>query len=115
MDVVLKSVMYLTVVFAGPEDDGSFNYLLERKMSGTERQYSISHSYPSDMGLKEGDSFYALVEATCSEMWALDKTPPSMESSFPWGIPRRAYICNAETIKIGNKTYKSLIRGNHGK
>ena len=31
MDIVLSTILYLTVVSSSPEGDGSFNYLLEKK------------------------------------------------------------------------------------
>jgi hypothetical protein len=110
MEIVLSSVMFLTVVFADLEDDGSFNYLLERRNGGTERQYSIAHSYPADMGLKTGDGFYARVEAKCSPVWALDKVSSAMEEVLPYGASRQSYICNADSISINGKKYKSLVR-----
>ena len=110
MDIVLSSVMWLTVIFADPESDGSVNYLLEQKNGSIERQYSIAHSYLSDIGLKPGDSFYAKVEGKCSLVWALDPVPQVLQNALPWGSPRRFYICNADSIVIKGKEYKSLIR-----
>lgn len=113
MEIALSSIMFLTVIFADPEGDGSFNYLLERKNGAVDRQYSIAHSYPTDMGLKPGDSFYAKVDAKCSLVWALDPVPKALESSLPWGSPRRSYICNADILTIDGREYKSIIRSNH--
>jgi hypothetical protein len=113
MDIVLSTVMLLTVVFADPEGDGSWNYLLERKHGAVDRQYSIAHSYHEDMGLKPGDTFYAAVEAMCSPAWVLDKTPKGLEQALPWGSPRRAYVCNADSIMINGREYKSLVRGDN--
>ena len=66
------------------------------------------------MDLKPGDSFYAKVEATCSLVWALDPTPKTLEEAFPWGLPRRSYVCNASSITIDNIEYLSIMRSKHG-
>jgi hypothetical protein len=113
MDTVLSTVMFLTVIFADPEGDGSYNYLLERKNGAVDRQYSIAHSYSGDMGLKPGDSFYAEVKGTCSLVWALDPVPQILQGTLPWGLPRRSYVCNANSIVIEGKEYRSLIRSNN--
>jgi hypothetical protein len=113
VDVALSAVMLLTVTFADPEGDGSYNYLLEQKNGAVDKQYSIAHSYPTDMGLKPGDTFYAKVKGTCSLVWALDPVPKGMEEALPWGSPRKSYICNADSITIDSKEYRSLVRSNH--
>lgn len=97
MDIIFTSVMFLTVVFADPEGDGSFNYLLKSRHNATNQQYFIAHSYPTNMNLKPGDTFYAKVEGICSPILSLDANI--------------TYICNADSITIDNKEYESLVRG----
>lgn len=106
MNLILKSIMFLTVVIAEPEGDGSFNYLLERSVSGTRRQYSIAFSSPTDSGLKPGDSFYAYVNAECQEVWALDDNSKPTDLWESFGAPRRVYICNANSITIDEESHE---------
>lgn len=109
MDIVIKSILLLKVIFADPEGDGSYNYLFEHK-SRIGQSYSIAHSYSDDMKLEPGSEFYAMVVAKCQEVWALDPTPKVLEEVYPWGIPRRFRICTADSLTINGKTYISLVR-----
>jgi len=112
VDLVFSSVLWLTVIFADPVGDGSFNYLLQRKNGATDREFMIAHSYPTDMGIKPGDQFQAKVEMRCHDAWALDPVPEVMKSAQPFGDPRKMYVCNADNITIQGKEYKSLVRSN---
>jgi len=111
--MILSSVMFLTVVFADPEGDGSFNYLFQRNNSALDHQYSIALSSATDLNLKSGDLLYADVEATCALAWALDPVSKEMQNSMPWGSPRKIYICNADSVGINGKKYQSTTRSNN--
>lgn len=113
MDIVLSAVMLVSVLFADPEGDGSYNYLLVQKHGANQREYMIAHSYPSDMHLQVGTTLLVGVKAKCSLAWSLDPVPKALEEAQPWGSPRRAYICNADSILIEGKEYKSLVRSNN--
>jgi len=113
VELILKATMFLTVIFADIESDGSFNYLFQRKSGMAGSEYMIAHSYPSDMKLKPGDTFYAKIDGKCASAFALDPVPEAMQDVLPFGAPRDAYVCNADSIFIKGIEYKSLIRSRH--
>src|SRR5690606_3732424 len=104
----MKLALILQVTVSHPEGDGSQNYLLETRV-GPERQFSVSISTDELLPVNEGDWFRAYVNMECGTAYALDEIK-YVEQTFPYGVPRLSYLCNANEITINGKTYKQTSK-----
>lgn len=92
-------ILWVNITIADVENSGTYNHLLETR-KGPGRQYSISYSSPEPLTYKYGEWFRIKMEGECQEVWKLDEVPKGMEEAFPFGVPRKAYICNIDELEI---------------
>lgn len=99
--MVITSIFYVLIKIWDTENDGTKNYLLETPR-GNERQYHISYSSPDLLPFKEGEVFKIKSTVECFEAFALDKAPKTHEDTFPFGIPRKQWLCTATKLEVVN-------------
>lgn len=94
----ISLVLWVHVAVTDVESNGMHNHLLETDR--VDRQYSISYSSPEKLEYSYNEWFQIRVEGECQEIYKLDEAPKSMSGAYPYGIPRKAYICNADKLEM---------------
>jgi hypothetical protein len=97
-------VLWLVLTVQEKDYDGVYNHLLETKL-GPDHQYAVSISTDEPLPIKVGDMVRVRFDGECDKVWMLEDNK-ALETVYPYGVPRRASICNADVLVIEGKAYK---------
>lgn len=94
--VSVKIVLWLQLTHWGIESDGTVNHLLETSNPRT-TEYAISISTEKPLPIKPKQWFKAEITGECSLGLILHND-----------VPARAYLCNANTIRIDDEVFTDI-------
>ena len=99
--MMLAGIFYVLLVAWDIEDDGTYNFLLETP-KGAEKQLLISYSSKTLLSIEPFTKFKIKAILDCFDAIALNKAPPAFEETYPFGVPRHEWLCNANKIEVLN-------------
>lgn len=102
--IPVKLFLVVQLTTWGVETDGTVNHLLETQRS-SQTQYSVSISTNKPLPIKENFWYEIVVEGECSKLYAMNPDDDNKPRHGDWGTWSRAWICNANRIKLNNEIY----------
>lgn len=105
--IPVKLALILQLTAWGMEKDGTVNHLLETQR-GTQPTYSISISTKKPLPIEPYLYYEYMVEGECSKVWTMNPDDDNKPRHGDWGTSSRAWICNANRIKLNNEIYNDV-------